>query len=124
MKRRAFISLLAGAAGAAALPIWRTPRPVLFLPPRRPPVFLHDYFASPHAWYIKTEHADGIVLYNRVHPQPFHVMTDDGLIELNETSLEDLCFEIRRRTVDRKVAFAIPPFNFRRLHVTTDRSRA
>jgi hypothetical protein len=117
VKRRAFISLLVGAAGAAALPDWRTPRPVIFLPPRRAMSLIvdyADYFASPNAWYIKTPIPDGIKLYNRSHPQSSYGMTDDGLTELNYLSLEELCIKIRELTVDRHVAFSIKPFNFPR----------
>ena len=99
MNRRGFISLLAGAAGMAALPIWRRPHPVIFVPPR---TGMSDYLTAPDTWFIQpspqlqrllatVEHqADAISGVTR-----FSNVLRPGA-ELSEASLEALCQEIRR----------------------------
>jgi hypothetical protein len=60
--------MLIGASTAAIL----VPKRVFSLPPPRDfttaDMTVNNYFTSPHAWYLKTEHPDGLALYSREHP--------------------------------------------------------
>ena len=88
MKRRDFVSMLLGSTAAIVIP-----QRVISLPPRRP-YMINSYFTSKYAWFLKTEHEDGIALYTRAHPQSFYAMTDNGLVELNESALEQIEIEL------------------------------
>jgi len=85
MKRRDFVSMLIGASTAAIL----VPKRVFSLPP--------------HAWYLKTEHPDGLALYSREHPLSYN------LVDLSEEALERLCIDIRKLNDDRGIALTIHP---------------
>ena len=87
--------MLIGASTAAIL----VPKRVFSLP--EPPrdfdtatMTLNNYFTSKDGWFLKTEHEDGIALYSRLHPQSFYAMTDNGLVELNESALEQIEIEL------------------------------
>ncbi len=104
MKRRDFVSMLIGASTAAIL----VPKRVFSLPPPRDfttaDMTVNNYFTSPVAWYLKTEH--GLVPYSREHPLSNNLATP---VDLSEESIEDMCIEIRKLTDDRGIALTIRP---------------
>lgn len=60
------------------------PQRVISLPPWR-------RYAYPHP---SEANFTGIALYTRPHPQSFYAMTDDELVELNESALEQIEIEL------------------------------
>ena len=59
MKRRAFISMIVGAAGGLALPKWRIPDPVIILPPTTPTVgYLYEARALAYAVTRRVDSGD------------------------------------------------------------------
>lgn len=100
MKRRDFVSMLLGATTASIL----VPKRVFSLPTwHRPYTIIGEDFAE-------NLYADGIALTCCPHPeQPFYALTNDGLIELNEASLETLAFDIHELTRDRGMLITIKP---------------
>lgn len=84
MKRRAFISMLAGGAGALILPKWRVPDPVIILPAVEEEFNLYGFGLAP----VKSE--GGIILYDN-----FAKALAPGLLKVwqdhyNDPEFEDL----------------------------------
>ena len=105
MKRRDFVSMLIGASTAAIL----VPKRVFSLPPPMATGLLgsmNPYLTSKDAWYLKTEHPDGLALYTREHPLSNNLATP---VDLSEEALEHLCIDIRKLTDDRGIALTIRP---------------
>jgi hypothetical protein len=73
-------------------------------------VAFKDYFASPDAWYIKTEHADGL--------KSFYRNTAGTNAPLNEKSLEDMIKQIRvtKGTTVYPTKLILPPRLAERAH--------
>jgi hypothetical protein len=129
MKRRTFISMLVGGAGALVLPAWRKPEPVLFLPPRdfsTATMRVNNYFTSPHAWYIQMPVPDGLKLYDRRgHDDPFYasdgvslraiehpysnrLLNQDEISELTEAAVEEIAIELNQLRDPRGLKLVIP----------------
>jgi hypothetical protein len=128
MNRRGFLGFL-GLTGAVALV-----QPKIFLPPpcgwNRT---MSDYLTSKHAWFLKTEHKDGVSLFNRSHPlsspefaktlrprieefwnQEYDKHADEWAnLYLSEASLEKVMVDIKEEAGDRRIAL-IPRFLVRR----------
>lgn len=100
--RRQFLSILAGAMPLIAAPALLLPRRSFFLPPPggwpRSLPSLNAYLTSPNAWYLKTDHPDGLKKYHRYRCE-----------DLTEGSLEAMCRQIRELTKERGHVLAIQP---------------
>lgn len=100
--------MLIGASTAAIV----IPQRVFSLPPWPPRDFntadmrYRAYFTSKDAWYLQTEHPDGIALYSRAHPLSNSLAE---AVDLSEESIEQLCIELRKLTDNRGVALTIRP---------------
>lgn len=129
VNRRGFLGFL-GLTGAVALV-----QPKIFLPPpggwfRKG---LNDYFTSNTAWFIKTEHKDGLALFNRSHPissPEFAKILRPGIEDfwkqeydkhheewsdcyLSETSLEQIMIDIKEEAGNKRIAL-LPKYVIRR----------
>jgi hypothetical protein len=88
MQRRSFLAglLALPAAGVIAREVTMVEAPAVKCSEHYLPTYVSPYLTSKDAWYIKTEHADGIKLYNRTSSR---LMTAKQMRELLEPGLNE-----------------------------------
>lgn len=114
MNRRKFLTGLAGVAVGAALAEELSTRSI-FLPPRGGwfGTDFNKYLTSNTAWFLKTEHRDGLALYSRAHPgSPEDYVVTSEEIATDELGRPDVLFDGRlmSRAIDDELykSYATP----------------